>query len=152
MAIVFKNLSAGSGGDNIKVADMQVNIDIESDMISFTFENCPSIDFYKGFRLEIFESGVLSSTFIFKGVNIVDENGTYNDLICTNVNSDYTQNLSYYVEDEVMIGGQLFYMTDTKLCDLHYYLSYLAVGENDFTAKIYYHEANETTLYYDMDC
>lgn len=134
-------------GDNIKVADMKVSI--EDGEVLFDFENCPAIDFYKGFRIEIFESGNLYKTWLFKGLYSIKDD--YNDLVCTNVDDNITESVSSFVNNEDIAGYCLFYSTEDFYCQIRYFLTYLENPTNKFTAKIYYHEANETTLHYAMD-
>lgn len=139
------NVGGGSSsGDSVKVADMIVNVNDDMGTVSLSIENCPSIDFYKSFRIEIYDNNQLKEDWVFTAFDM------YFEMIEQTVLCQDIINQTYDIYENIFDIFSLMALSNEEnhcFCEINFYQSYLENLSN-LTAKIYYYEANKTTRYF----
>lgn len=139
------NVGGGSSsGDSVKVADMIVNVNDDMGTVSLSIENCPSIDFYKSFRIEIYDNNQLKEDWVFTAFDM------YFEFIEQTVLCQDIINQTYDIYENIFDIFSLMTLSNEEnhcFCEINFYQSYLENLSN-LTAKIYYYEANKTTRYF----
>lgn len=138
------NAGGSSGGDSVKVADMIVNVNDDMGSVSLSIENCPSIDFYKSFRIEIYDNNQLKEDWVFTAFDTYFE-ALEQTVLCQDI---INQTLDIYVNMfDIFSLMALSNEENNCFCEINFYQSYLENLSN-LTAKIYYYEADKTTRYF----
>lgn len=134
--------------DGVKVADLKKYVDVDNNVVEFSLD--AKIDFLKGFKIDIFKNGSLFKSYIFNGIY---EGSNGMNLMCTDVATNTTLTFNEANNDDIFEGifsggaSMYYYNTDDyDYVSITFTLSKLQ--SDNLTAKIYYHETNETTQYF----
>lgn len=147
MAIVFKNLSGGSGGDNIKTVEVQGVYIEEDDCFTFVKENI-LIDIFKNIRMDFYLNGNWIRSIIGKGYVTDGEYGAYNtiafqDLENPNNPEELIDIICYFCAVfDASVDGSLSYG------DFIFNYNNSFNADDNFIVKLHYIESNELTRAY----